>query len=99
MAEMIIHHYPQSPVSEKIRMAMGFKKLSWRSVEQNRFPDRPELFQMTGGYRRLPVLQIGADLYCDTQCIFRELERRAPEPTFFPNYASSSRSSWVSLLR
>lgn len=85
MAEMIIHHYPQSPVSEKIRMAMGFKKLSWRSVEQNRFPDRPELFQMTGGYRRLPVLQIGADLYCDTQCIFRELERRAPEPTFFPN--------------
>lgn len=85
MNEMIIHHYPQSPVSEKIRKAMGLKGLSWRSAEQNRFPERPELFAMTAGYRRLPVLQIGADLYCDTQCIFRELERRFPSPSLFPN--------------
>jgi len=85
MHEIIIHHYPQSPVSEKIRKAMGLKGLSWRSAEQNRFPDRPELFAMTGGYRRLPVMQIGADLYCDTQGIFRELERRFPTPSLFPN--------------
>ncbi|RTM15280.1 MAG: glutathione S-transferase family protein [Bradyrhizobiaceae bacterium] len=85
MSEIIIHHYPQSPVSEKIRKAMGLKNLRWRSAEQSRFPDRPELFAMTGGYRRLPVLQIGADLYCDTQCIFRELEQRFPSPSLFPN--------------
>lgn len=85
MPDIILHHYPPSPVSEKIRTAMGLKKLSWHSVEQNRLPDRPELFAMTGGYRRIPVLQIGADIYCDTQCIFRELERRAPEPTLYPN--------------
>jgi glutathione S-transferase len=85
MDEVIIHHYPQSPVSEKIRKLMGLKGLAWRSAEQNRLPDRPELFAMTGGYRRLPVLQIGADLYCDTQCIFRELERRFPTPSLFPN--------------
>lgn len=85
MSEIIIHHYPQSPVSEKIRKAMGLKRLSWRSAEQNRFPDRPELFAMTAGYRRLPVLQIGADLFCDTQCIFRELEKRFPNPSLFPN--------------
>jgi glutathione S-transferase len=83
--EIIIHHYPQSPVSEKIRKAMGLKQLRWRSAEQNRFPDRPELFAMTCGYRRLPVLQIGADIYCDTQCIFRELDRRFPTPSLFPN--------------
>ena len=85
MSDIILHHYPPSPVSEKIRTAMGLKKLSWHSVEQNRLPDRPELFAMTGGYRRIPVLQVGADIYCDTQCIFRELERRAPQPTFYPN--------------
>jgi glutathione S-transferase len=39
---------------------------------------------MTGGYRRTPVLQIGADIYCDTQVILRELERRFPAPTLFP---------------
>ncbi len=85
MSEFILHHYPPSPVSEKIRTGFGLKALSWWSVEQNRLPDRPELFAMTGGYRRIPVLQIGADIYCDTQCIFREIEARSPDPSFFPN--------------
>jgi len=84
MSEVILHHYPPSPVSEKIRVALGLKKLTWTSVEQNRLPDRPELFAMTGGYRRIPVMQIGADIYCDTQCIFRELEERYPNPSFHP---------------
>lgn len=84
MSDLILHHYPPSPVSEKIRSALGMKGLTWRSVEQNRLPERPELFAMTGGYRRIPVLQVGADIYCDTQLIFRELEARSPEPSFFP---------------
>ena len=84
MSEPILHHYPPSPVSEKIRLAMGLKNLAWRSVEQNRLPERPELFAMTGGYRRIPVLQYGADIYCDTQVILEELERRVPSPSFHP---------------
>jgi len=88
MTEFILHHYPQSPVSEKIRTGFGIKALAWRSVEQNRLPERPELLAMTGGYRRIPVMQIGADIYCDTQRIFREIEARAPEPTFFPNQSA-----------
>ena len=84
MSEIIFHHYPLSPVAEKVRAAFGIKTLAWRSVEHNRLPDRPELFAMTAGYRRIPVMQIGADIYCDSQCILRELERRFPEPTFFP---------------
>ena len=85
MSEIIFHHYPVSPVAEKVRAGLGVKKLAWRSVEHSRLPDRPELFAMTAGYRRIPVMQIGADIYCDSQCILRELERRFPEPTFFPN--------------
>ena len=84
MSEIIFHHYPLSPVAEKVRAAFGIKKLSWRSVEHSRMPDRPELLAMTAGYRRIPVMQVGADIYCDSQCILRELERRIPEPTFFP---------------
>jgi len=83
--DLILHHYPPSPVSEKVRAAMGLKKLSWKSVEQSRLPERPELFDLTGGYRRIPVLQAGADIYCDTLCILNALERRHPEPTFFPD--------------
>ena len=29
-------------------------------------------------------MQIGADIYCDSQCIIRELERRHPKPSFMP---------------
>lgn len=84
MADLILHHYPPSPVSEKIRTGLGLKSLNWTSVEENRLPERPELFAMTGGYRRIPVLQVGADIYCDTQLIFRVLEDIAPQPSFFP---------------
>ena len=87
MSEVIFHHYPPSPFSEKVRIGFGIKKLSWRSVEIPRVPPKPELMPLTGGYRRTPVMQMGADIYCDTQCILRELQRRFPEPTFYPGGA------------
>ncbi len=84
MSEIILHHYPASPVSEKVRVGLGIKRLAWRSVEIPRLPPKPDVMPLTGGYRRTPILQIGADIYCDSQCILRELQRRFPEPTFFP---------------
>ncbi|MHA1153457.1 MAG: glutathione S-transferase family protein [Alphaproteobacteria bacterium] len=87
MAEVILHHYPQSPVSEKVRVALGIKELDWCSVTIPRLPPKPELIPLTGGYRLTPVMQIGADIYCDSQAILRELERRFPEPSLFPGGA------------
>jgi glutathione S-transferase len=83
--EIIFHHYPSSPFSEKVRLAFGIKKLAWRSVEIPNMMPKPDLVPLTGGYRKTPVMQIGADIYCDTQVILRELERRHPKPTLFPN--------------
>lgn len=83
-SEIIFHNYPQSPVAEKVRVAFGIKGLSWRDVEIPRLPPKPMLTALTGGYRRTPVMQIGADIYCDSQCIIRELERRQPTPSFMP---------------
>ncbi|MDX1430977.1 MAG: glutathione S-transferase family protein [Gammaproteobacteria bacterium] len=85
MSEIILHHYPQSPVAEKVRTVLGIKQLAWRSVEIPRLPPKPELVPLTGGYRRTPVMQIGADVYCDSQCIIRELQDRHPEPTLYPH--------------
>ena len=81
---VILHHFDQSPFSEKIRVIFGFKQLAWRSVRISRIMPRPDLMPLTGGYRRTPVMQIGADIYCDTQIIIRELEARFPSPTLFP---------------
>jgi glutathione S-transferase len=83
MSEIILHHYPSSPFAEKVRLAFGIKQLSWRSVHIPIIMPKPDLMPLTGGYRKTPVLQIGADLYCDTQCILREIERRFPEPSLY----------------
>lgn len=79
-SQIIFHNYPQSPVAEKVRVAFGIKQTAWRSVEIPRIPPKPDLVALTGGYRRTPVMQIGADIYCDSQCILRELDRRLPSP-------------------
>jgi glutathione S-transferase len=86
MSDMILHHYPTSPFSEKVRVAFGIKGLGWKSVIIPRILPKPDLMPLTGGYRKTPVLQIDADIYCDTQLILREIERRAPEPTL--NFAA-----------
>lgn len=72
----ILHHYPSSPYGEVIRKAFAIKGLAWHSVIQPVIMPRPFLTPLTGGYRRIPVLQIGADIYCDTARILRELDRR-----------------------
>ena len=82
--ELILHHYPQSPVTEKVRVVLGMKGLSWKSVLIPRLPPKPNLTALTGGYRLTPVMQIGADIYCDTKCIIEEIERRTPTPSLFP---------------
>ncbi len=84
MSELILHHFDLSPFAEKVRLMMGLKGLAWRSVEIPMVMPKPGLTALTGGYRKTPVLQIGADIYCDTRLIAVELDRRHPEPTLFP---------------
>jgi glutathione S-transferase len=45
---------------------------------------KPDLLALTGGYRRAPVLQVGADIYCDTALICDVLEHVRPDPTLYP---------------
>ncbi len=81
MPELILHHYPTSPLSEKIRVILGLKKLSWHSVEIPNLPPKPDVIPLTGGYRRTPVMQVGADVFCDSQLILSELECHKPSKT------------------
>lgn len=80
MSGLILHHYDTSPFSEKVRLMLGLKGLAWDSVQAPVIMPKPELTPLTGGYRRIPVMQIGADIYCDTQVILAEIEARAPSP-------------------
>ena len=81
---LILHHYPSSPFSEKVRLMLGHKHLAWKSVVIPMVSPKPELVALTGGYRRTPVLQIGADIYCDTALIADVLEHIEPTLTLYP---------------
>jgi len=81
---LILHHYPLSPFAEKVRLMLGHKGLDWKSVTIPMVSPKPDLVALTGGYRKTPVLQIGADIYCDTALIADVLEHIAPLPTLYP---------------
>jgi glutathione S-transferase len=74
-----------STFSEKARLACGLKGLSYTQVLVPISSPKPDLVALTGGYRRAPVMQIGADIYCDSHLILRKIEQLHPEPTLFPN--------------
>lgn len=83
-SDLILHHYDMSPFAEKIRLALGVKGLTWRSVQTPMVLPKADHFELTGGYRRVPVLQIGADIYCDTHLITRVLDQLQPTPPLSP---------------
>ncbi len=84
MADIILHHYPTSPFSEKIRLVLGYKKLAWKSVIIPAIMPKPDVLALTGGYRKTPFMQIGSDVYCDSALICDVLEHIQPTPTLYP---------------
>ena len=73
-----------SPYSKKVISIFAFKNLAWHAVEQPVIAPKPDLTPLTGGYRKIPVLQIGAHIYCDTKLMIREIEKRHPETALTP---------------
>ncbi|MFY0581597.1 glutathione S-transferase N-terminal domain-containing protein [Cystobacter fuscus] len=96
MPQLILHHYPSSPFSEKIRAILGFKGLRWSSVVIPVIMPKPDVVALTGGYRKTPFLQIGSDIYCDSALIADVLERLAPTPSLHPPESAGRRASWRS---
>jgi len=84
MSELILHHYPSSPFAEKTRLMLGYKNLAWKSVIIPMIMPKPDVVALTGGYRKTPILQIGADIYCDTALISDVLEHLQPAPSVYP---------------
>ena len=98
---MILHHYPTSPFAEKIRLIFGYKNIAWQGVLIPMVMPKPDLMPLTGGYRKTPVLQIGADIYCDTALICDVLEHMAPAPSLYnaaPKGLVRSLAQWADTL-
>lgn len=90
MHDLILHHYAGSPFSEKFRLILGMKGVAWKSVNVPVICPKPDVVALTGGYRRTPFMQVGADIYCDTALMCRVLDRMHPSPALYPQAAGGA---------
>lgn len=80
MENIILHHYQLSPFAHKIRSLFGYTNMDWQSVTTSEMPPRNKLEPLAGKYRKIPVAQIGADIFCDSRTIQTEIARLASKP-------------------
>jgi glutathione S-transferase len=95
MPELILHQYAMSPFSEKVRRILAFKNVRWRSVRAPAVMPKPDLVPLTGGYRKIPVLQIGNHVYCDTALIARVVDGLAPSPPLYGFPMAEAVAQWA----
>lgn len=100
MTTPILHHYNESPYAEKARLMLGHKGMAWRAVKVPRIAPKPDLVALTGGYRKVPVLQVGADVYCDTRLIAEVLDglQEVPSLRARPGRFDEVVAHWVDSL-
>ncbi|KAL1739633.1 hypothetical protein HDZ31DRAFT_68741 [Schizophyllum fasciatum] len=92
---VILYRYDGSPFGTKVETMLAVKRIPAAHVNVAPLLPRPEISDLLGlGYRRIPVLAIGRDLYCDTSLIASVLERRFPSGqdygTLFPKRRDGS---------
>ena len=84
--DLIVHQYSNEPAfSVKARLMLGFKDAEWFACDHSTILPKPELAALTGGYRQIPVAQVGADIYCGSELVMDLLERRIPRPSLTRN--------------
>jgi glutathione S-transferase len=80
--DLIVHCYNDAPAfSQKARAMLGVKNAHWFASDHPTILPKPDLSALTGGYRQIPVAQIGADVFCGSELILDLLEARIPEPS------------------
>lgn len=95
MTDLILHHYPMSPFSEKVRVMLGYTQQPWLSALTREMPPRPLMEQLAGGYRKIPVAQIGADIFCDSRTIAAEIAARSGKPELALENCSAEVQAYV----
>ncbi|KAJ9658689.1 hypothetical protein H2198_003567 [Neophaeococcomyces mojaviensis] len=88
-APIILFHYPFSPWSQKITAYLSLRGIAYTSCHQPVTLPRPNLNALGVKYRRIPVLSIGRDVYCDTLLMLEKLEQLYPVSENVPGISAT----------
>ncbi|PPR06570.1 hypothetical protein CVT24_001751 [Panaeolus cyanescens] len=94
---VIMYRYDASPFCHKVDNILTLKKIPHQRVNVSSMLPRPEITELLGiTYRRIPILAIGNDVYCDSSLIATALERRFPSSagygTIYPPRAGTNKT-------
>lgn len=96
-------HSPASPFTNKVRVALRLKQIPFSYVTVPSMMPRPLLSKTFNiSYRKIPILVIGRELYCDTSLIIEALEHFFSGPaygTVYPKVRGALSWNYRSLAR
>ena len=78
MSRIILYHYERSVFSHRILWYLKLRELAYSQCIQPAVMPRPDLAALDIGYRRIPIMSIGKDVFCDSRAILKVLEDRFP---------------------
>ncbi|KAL8776736.1 MAG: hypothetical protein Q9213_008155 [Squamulea squamosa] len=79
--DIILFHYPFSPYAKRVIWYLTLRGLEYAQCIQPAALPREDLNALGVKYRRIPILSIGRDIYCDTRLILQKLEEQFPSGT------------------
>ncbi|KAL8681215.1 MAG: hypothetical protein Q9186_002673 [Xanthomendoza sp. 1 TL-2023] len=76
--DIILFHYPFSPYARRVIWYLTLRGIEYAECIQPAALPREDLNALGVKYRRIPLLSIGRDIYCDTRLILQKLEEKFP---------------------
>ena len=92
---VIAYDYDFSPYGQKVRMLLDLAGVPYKRCDVPAVLPRPQLESLGITYRRIPVLAVGKDVYCDTSLISRKiLELQGPNGKLNSHPAEPAFEQW-----
>ena len=96
---IILHRSTGSAYSEKAMLMLRYTGLNWLSVATPKGVPRPVQEVLVGNYsRRVPILQVGSDLYCDTSMIMEKISMLSEDRRLSPSYGEPKSQAFIEMI-
>lgn len=76
--DIVLFHYPFSPFARRVIWYLTLRGIDYAQCMQPPYLPREDINALGVKYRRIPIMTIGRDVYCDTRLILSKLESRFP---------------------
>ncbi|KAL1797067.1 hypothetical protein ACET3X_005607 [Alternaria dauci] len=84
MEKPILLHYAGSIFPHRVLWYLWLRGIPYDECIQPAFMPRPDLEFIGVGYKKIPIMTIGKDVYCDSRLIISKLESLYPGSTLSP---------------